>query len=128
MPSLDGADHPLVSALHRAFAALVEDESVDIVPSEDDDDQDAVEVQADDWTLFVAGWPVTTAWIALDEDVTSPEALRTALESVLGQHELQALEAFDSSLSGDLADALTASGDELSIALAALLRADVAND
>jgi hypothetical protein len=128
MPSLDGADHPLVSALHEAFAALVEDESVDIVPSEDDKDQEAFEVQADDWTLFAAGWPVTTAWIALDEDVISPEAFRTALESALGQRELQALETLDSSLSGDLADALTNSDDELSIALAALLRADVADD
>ena len=125
MPSLEGADHPLVSALQEAFATLVEDGSVDIVPV-DDTDQNGVEVQADDWTLFVDGWPVTTSWIALDEDVTSPEALRTALESALGEPELQALESLDNRLSGDLATALAHSGDELSIALAALLRADVA--
>lgn len=127
MPSLDAADHPLVTALRDAFATLVEDESVDIVPT-DDTDENAVEVQADDWTLFVEGWPVATAWIALDEDVASPEALRTALESALGQRELEALESLDTALSGDLASALTRSGDELSIALAALLRADVAKD
>lgn len=127
MPSLDAADHPLVAALRDAFATLVEDESVDIVPT-DDTDENAVEVQADDWTLFVEGWPVATAWIALDEDVASPEALRTALESALGQRELEALESLDTALSGDLASALTRSGDELSIALAALLRADVAKD
>lgn len=128
MPSLDGADHPLVSALQEAFGALVEDELVDIVPLEDDDTQDAVEVQADDWTLFVEGWPLTNAWIALEEDVTSPEALRTALESALSQRELEALESLDTALSGDLAAALTNSGDELSIALAAMLKADVAKD
>lgn len=128
MPSLDGADHPLVSALQEAFGALVEDELVDIVPLEDDDTQDAVEVQADDWTLFVEGWPLTNAWIALEEDVTSPEALRTALESALSQRELEALESLDTALSGDLVAALTNSGDELSIALAAMLEADVAKD
>lgn len=128
MPSLDGADHPLVSALQEAFGALVEDELVDIVPLEDDDTQDAVEVQADDWTLFVEGWPLTNAWIALEEDVTSPEALRTALESALSQRELEALESLNTALSGDLAAALTNSGDELSIALAAMLEADVAKD
>lgn len=128
MPSLDGADHPLISALQEAFGALVEDESVDIVPLEDGDTQDAVEVQADDWTLFVEGWPLTNAWIALEEDVTSPEALRTALESALSQRELEAFESLDTALSGDLAAALTNSGDELSIALAAMLKADVAKD
>lgn len=127
MPSLDAAGHPLVAALQDAFTTLVDDESVDIVPT-DNTDEDAVEVQADDWTLFVEGWPVTTAWIALDEDVVSPEALRTALESALGQRELEAMESLDTALSGDLASALTSSGDELSIALAALLSADVAKD
>lgn len=125
MPSLDAADHPLVSALQQAFAALVDDESVDIVPVEADEEQDAVEVQADDWTLYVEGWPLATAWIALDEDVTSPEALRGALESALDGRALEALEALDTALSGELVTALNESGDELSIALAAMLAADV---
>jgi hypothetical protein len=125
MPSLDGAEHPLISELQEAFGALVHDESVDIVPVEDDAEQDACEVQADDWTLFVEGWPLTAAWIAIDDDVSGPEEFRTALESTLGERDIKAMQSLDKALSGAFAATLTESGDGLSMALAAMITANV---
>lgn len=125
MPTLDTAEHPLVSALHDAFGAQVSEGAVDIVVVEEDAEQDACEVQADDWTLFIEGWPVHQAWIALDTDVDSPEQLRTSLEGALSEHDIRALGELNAALGGDVSRALTDSGDELSIALAALIEADV---
>jgi hypothetical protein len=125
MPSLDAADHPLVGALQEAFGALVSEGAVDIVPIEEDPEQDACEVQADDWTLFVEGWPVHQAWIALDCDPGSPELYRTTLESALGERDLSALSHLDDAVAGDVTRALIDSGDGLSVALAALIEADV---
>lgn len=125
MPSLDTADHPLVGALHVAFSTLVSEGTIDIVVVEEDAEQDACEVQADDWTLFIEGWPVHQAWIALDVDVDAPEQLRTALESALTEQDIRALTELDEALAGDVARALVDSGDELSMALAAMIEADV---
>ena len=125
MPSLDGAEHPLLAALQEAFGPLVHDESVDIVPVEEDAEQDACEVQADNWTLFVEGWPLTTAWIAIDDDVASPEEYRTALESALDERDLKAMQALDQALSGGFAANLAESTDGLSMALAAMIAAAV---
>ena len=127
MPSLDSTEHPLLTALQEAFGTLVDDEAVDIVPVEDDAEQDACEVQADSWTLFVEGWPLTTSWIAIDDDVLEPEEFRTALESTLNDEDLQAMQSLDSALGGGLASALAESSDELSIALAAMITADIAD-
>lgn len=125
MPSLDPADHPLVGALQEAFGALVAENAVDIVTLEEDAEQDACEVQADDWTLFIEGWPVTQAWIAVDSDVASPEEFRSTLESTFSEEDLAALSALDEALAGDVVRALTESGDELSIALASMIEAGV---
>ena len=125
MPSLDPADHPLVGALQDAFGGLVAENAVDIVVLEEDAEQDACEVQADDWTLFIEGWPVSQAWIAVDSDAPSPEEFRTTLESTFSEEDLVALSALDEALAGDVVRALTESGDELSIALASMLEADV---
>lgn len=128
MPSLDAAEHPLVSALQEAFSGLVAEGAVDIVVVEEDAEQDACEVQADDWTLHIEGWPVSTAWVALDLDVTSPEEFRSALESVLSEEDLQALTVLDEALAGDVARSLAESGDDISVALAALIEADVESE
>lgn len=128
MPSLDPADHPLVGALQEAFGGLVADNAVDIVTIEEDAEQDACEVQADDWTLFIEGWPVSQAWIALDTDVASPEEFRSTLESVFSEEDIVALTNLDEALAGDVARALTESGDELSVALASIIEADVETD
>jgi hypothetical protein len=128
MPSLHAPDHPLVGALQDAFGTLVSEGAVDIVTVEEDAEQDACEVQADDWTLFIEGWPVHQAWIALDADPDSPEVFRTVLEGALGEGDIRALTDLDQALSGDVSRALTESGDELSVALAAMLQADVEPD
>lgn len=125
MPSLDGADHPLISALQEAFGALVQEQSVDIVQVEDDTSQDACEVQADDWTLFLEGWPLENSWIAIDDDVSGPEELRTALESTLDERAIEAMQSLDAALSGAFVSTLAESGDEISIALAAMINANV---
>ena len=125
MPSLDPADHPLVGALQDAFGGLVAENAVDIVTIEEDAEQDAYEVQADDWTLFIEGWPVSQAWIAVDTDVVSPEDFRSTLEGTFSEEDLVALSALDEALAGDVVRALTESGDKLSIALASMIEADV---
>ena len=125
MPSLDGTEHPLLTALQEAFGPLVDDESVDIVPVEDDAEQDAYEVQSDTWTLVVEGWPLSTSWIAIDDDVTSPEQIRTSLESTLDERDLRAMQQLDKALAGGLASSLAESSDELSIALATMIAADI---
>jgi hypothetical protein len=125
MPSLDPADHPLVGALQEAFGTLVSDGAVDIVTIEEDAEQDACEVQADDWTLYIEGWPVQQAWIALDNDPGSPELYRSTLESALGKRDLTALSHLDDAVAGDVSRALIDSGDGLSVALAAMIEADV---
>lgn len=125
MPSLDGADHPLISVVQEAFNILVQDQSVDIVQVEDEASQDACEVQADDWTLFLEGWPLEESWIAIDDDVSGPEQLRTALEGTLDERAIEAMQSLDAALSGAFVTALTESGDEISIALAAMIHANV---
>jgi hypothetical protein len=125
MPSLDTADHPLVGALQDAFGPLVAEGTVDIVMVEEDAEQDAVEVQADEWTLFIEGWPVHQAWIALDGDVDAPDQLRTALEGALSEGDIRALTELNETLAGDVTRALVDSADELSIALAAMIESDV---
>jgi hypothetical protein len=127
MPSLETAEHPLVTALQDAFGIQVSEGTVDVVVVEEDAEQDACEVQADDWTLFIEGWPVHQAWIALDTDVDSPEQLRTALEGALSEDDIRSLGNLNGALAGDLNRALIDSGDELSIALAALIDSDVEN-
>lgn len=125
MPSLDGVSHPLLAALQEAFGAHVEDDLVDLTPDEEDDGQDAFEVQADDWTLYVEGWPLFKAWIAIDDDTASPEQFRTALEGTLSERDIEALESLNSQLQGELAILLNDSGDGLSMALSSMLAADV---
>lgn len=125
MPSLDGASHPLLDALQQAFSGHVEDDLVDLVAGEDDEEQDLFEVQADDWTLVVEGWPLASAWIAIENDTESPEQFRAALEATLSERDIESLEALNTRLSGDLATTLHESGDGISMALSALLAANV---
>lgn len=128
MPSLEGSSHPLLDALQQAFDQHVEDRLVDLVTDEDDDGQDRFEVQADDWTLVAEGWPLTNAWIAIDKDADSPEQLRPALEATLTDRDLEALTALNDSLGGDLETMLNESRDDLSMALAAMIHADVGDE
>lgn len=120
MTNPDAQDQPLHAVLHDAFDDLIGDELVDIVAL---DEEDACEVQADSWTLYVEGWPVGTAWIALDDDTSTEDEHREALESALGPRDFDAMRQLNALLDGNLVPALTASGDELSATFADMLAA-----
>ncbi len=65
MPTLDAPEHPLSVILRAAFAPQLESGDVDLVVL---DAGSAFEVQADEWTLRLEGWPVAAGFIALDEE------------------------------------------------------------
>ena len=67
------------------------------------------------------GWPLATAWLALDAEPESAERQREALLSTFGHGELPAFQTTDALTNHALADALRASGDVLSVTLAALI-------
>lgn len=109
---------PLLAALRGAFAAALKSGEVDVV---DNTTAGEVEILADDWTLHLEGWPLTTAWFALDDDPISPAEQRATLAAALSRGGLAALRDADARLAGALTTALAASGDSLSISLVALL-------
>lgn len=118
MTSLDAPDHPLIEALRAAFDALIEIGRVDIArPGAGNE----VEIQADEWTLHFEGWPLVVAWIALDEEPTGTNARIAAVDAALGAREIAAMREVNARLDGGLAAALQASGDELSVVLAAAI-------
>jgi len=118
MAILDIPDHPLAETLHLAFAVLIGAGDVDVntLP-----DAEETEVQADDWTLHLEGWPLTTAWIAIDQEPVSPKEQLTALEGMLDQQDRAAMRGADRRLGGALLTCLRESGDDLSVMLAGLL-------
>jgi hypothetical protein len=118
MPTLDPHEHPLKSLLEPVFSALEEDGEVDLYEVPDDS---AFEVQADNWTLHLAGWPVTTGFVALDEEPHSHAERLLALDAAIDQRHLAALRRANTLLEGEIARVLTASGDDLSILLAGAL-------
>lgn len=120
MTNLDAEDQPLLAALQDVFGELAEEELVDIVELEE---EDACEVQADAWTLYLQGWPITTAWIALDDDTTTKEEHREALAAALGPRDVAAIRQLNMTLDGNLVPALSSSGDELSETFADVLAA-----
>lgn len=118
MASLDALEHPLVEILTGAFAHLIErgDADVAVMPEADE-----FEVQGDDWTLHLEGWPLGIAWIALDEGPSSQAERLAALDAALGSTELAAFRDADRRLQGALIAALADSGDGLSQSLAVVL-------
>lgn len=112
------AEHPLIEILQVAFADLIERGDVDVVMVPQANE---LEVQADAWTLHLEGWPVSMAWIALDETPSSHTEQVAALDATLGSPELSALRHADRQLDGALAHALIDSGDDLSQALASVI-------
>ncbi|MBA2247209.1 MAG: hypothetical protein H0W23_03700, partial [Chloroflexia bacterium] len=84
-------------------------------------EQVEIDVQADDWTLHLEGWPIATAWIAIEQEPESAAAQQAALATTFGHRELAALRNADRRLEGALVARLRTSGDELSARLADLL-------
>lgn len=119
-PDADSRPNALLAALRAAFAAALKSGEVDL---SEDVTAGEVDIFADDWTLHLEGWPLTTAWFALDDDVVSPVEQRAALSAALSRGGLAALRDADARLAGALTDALASSDDSLSATLAAMLRA-----
>lgn len=115
MASLDLADHPLAAILRDAFAAQIEVGAVDLVIT---DQESIFEVQSDEWTLRIEGWPIMSAFIALDHEPSSLAARRAALDAALNPQHLAGLRRMNCLLNNALATALEDSGDQLSVLLA----------
>jgi hypothetical protein len=128
MPTHDTPDHPLSVILGEAFAPQLESGEVDLVETEGTHE---FEIQADEWTLLLAGWPVTGAFIALDEEPATLLERRAALDAALDTQHFAGLRRANDLLNGAIVAALEDSGDELSTLLAqtiALIGPNVEDD
>lgn len=123
MPTHDAPEHPLAVILRTTFAAQLESGEVDLVVFRDH--VSAFEIQADDWTLRLEGWPVETGFIAVDEEPPSLKERQAALDAALDAQHLAGLRDANGLLDNAIVAALEDSGDELSAILAELLRARV---
>lgn len=120
------ADH--VAALHairEAFATLLANEDVDILPNEGDGGDD-IALAGERWTLYLEGWPgPKVAFIAIDdepEDDASAADVEAAWRDAIPADAIPALTAADSTLDGILSFRLTATDDPVSMAVAAAMR------
>lgn len=115
MTSLEPSSHPLEALVATAFAALIDRGAVDVVAGDQDD---AWEVQADQWTLAMEGWPLTFAFLAIDDEPAGRGEMLASLDAALGPDDLAAIQALDHRLDGSLRQALLRSNDALSSMLA----------
>ncbi len=115
MPSLDSPDGPLVETLRSAFAPQLENGEVDLAVLRNGTD---VEIQADEWTLHLEGWPVVLAFIALEDEPASVAEQESALDAVLDSQAMAALRTANRDLCDAIVTALRDSGDEVSAVLA----------
>jgi len=119
---MNGDDLPpqqLHGRLAESFRSLIEKGTVDLVL---DPENDTCELQADAWTLHIAGWPINLAFVALDDDpATDGERIRT-LTATLGPQIIRSLKDADDHLEGVLSAVLLASKDALSISLGSLVQ------
>jgi hypothetical protein len=76
------------------------------------------DIATDSWTLRIEGSPVTTAWLSIDEEPEDQEQLAAARRSAMPLSTDRALANADQRLGGAFHQALTASGDPLSLDLA----------
>lgn len=116
MPTHDAPDHPLAVILRTAFGPQLESGEVDLVVYREDGS--ACEIQADEWTLRLEGWPVTGGFLALDEEPLSLTERRAALDAAIDDQHLAGLRQANSLLDNAIVAALEDSGDELSALLA----------
>ena len=90
------------------------------------DHEGGLDLTADDWTLHLASWPgPREAWVAADDEPEDPDpaTARALLLDSLDPASLSGLAAFDARLGGRVTLGLRETGDPLSVALAALIRA-----
>ena len=114
-----------LAAMQAAFAALVESQGADILPTEGDEHND-IAVAGDAWTLYLSGWPgLATAFVAIEDepaDGASAESVEAAWRAVVPDPVVAALVLADMELEGALSTALRASGDPLSQSIADAIR------
>lgn len=108
----------MTELLEEIFDALVEQGEVDVVsdlaPSE-------FEVQADEWTLHLEGWPLDSGFLVLDDEPMTETEQRNALDAALDSRHLAAMRQLNRSTDGALAAVLIDSRDAISAMLASLL-------
>lgn len=125
MPTHDMLSHAVAVMLDEAFAALQEAGEVDVVINQGTSEYD---VQADDWTLHLEGWPLDFGFLALDDEPATDAERRAALDAALDERHLAAMRKLNHALNGSLATVLAASGDALSILLGGVLDNEDATD
>lgn len=113
-------------ALHAAFADAIAADDVEVLPEEGEDRSD-VAVAGETWTLYLSGWPgPAQAFIAIEDepdDGATPAAIERAWRAAVPETALAALSMADAELGGAITAALVSTGDPLSAAVAATLRA-----
>ncbi|MBA3276412.1 MAG: hypothetical protein H0T72_11520 [Chloroflexia bacterium] len=118
MPTHDAPQHPLAVILNAAFAPQLDSGDVDLVVF---DAGSAFEIQADEWTLRLEGWPVAAGFIALDDEPASLIERQAALDAALDDRHLAGLRHANVLLDDAIVAVLEDSGDELSAILSRLI-------
>ncbi len=118
MPTHDAPQHPLAVILNAAFAPQLDSGDVDLVVF---DAGSAFEIQADEWTLRLEGWPVAAGFIALDDEPASLIERQAALDAALDDRHLAGLRHTNVLLDDAIVAVLEDSGDELSAILSRLI-------
>ncbi len=109
----------VVEAVRGAMDALEEEGVVDIEVAEDGLEVDVI---GEEWTVHLEGWPDgPIAFLAIDDEPDDPKKLATLRVRAITPAVEEALVEIDGRLDGGLRAALVASGDPLSIDLAAAL-------
>lgn len=107
----------VVEAVWAAMGELEADGAVDIEVAEDGLE---VDVLGDEWTVHLEGWPERpVAFLAIDDEPDDPKKLAKVRARAIPPAVEAALAEIDGRLDGGLRAALVASGDPLSIDLAA---------
>jgi hypothetical protein len=125
MPTHDQPDHPLTTILRAAFDAQLESGEVDLVS-----DLGLLEfdIQADEWTLHLEGWPISTGFVALDDEPATERERGAALDAALDNQHMAALREVNRHLDNALCAVLIDSADELSMVLAAAIGTQQSSD
>ncbi len=115
--------HPLVAPLTDAFSDRIEigEISVEALPGET-----SVELQGDDWTLHIEGWPIALAFVALDDEPATREECLKALQTSPGALVIGRVQQIDREHDGAISGALATIRDPASNVLSELLRAEPA--
>ncbi|HEV2529346.1 MAG TPA: hypothetical protein VGT61_12950 [Thermomicrobiales bacterium] len=114
-------------ALQSAFADYLDadENDVEILPDQGDTEDD-IAVAGETWTLYLSGWPgPRQVFVAIEdepEDGASPDEVEAAWRAVVPDHVLAAIRVADDELGGEITASLMATGDPVSMGVAAAVR------